>query len=519
MDAAKVIPVAAAGTGSARQILRSSSIIGGASILNIAIGLIRTKVAALLLGPAGIGLIGLLQNLFATGGAVAGLGIGSSAVRQLAEATGDGDVRAVTATRGALFWGTAVLALFGTAAFWLLREPLARHVLGDPAQASAVGWLGLAVGLTVVNGAQIALLNGVRRIGDMARASVGGAILGTGLGIAALALWGEHGIVVYVLAAPLTGALVTGWYVRRVPRTATARPSLVDMRAQWWPMARLGVSFMLGGISVTTALLAVRAIVAQRLGPVALGHFSAAWMISMTYLGFVLQAMGTDYYPRLTAAIRDPALVNRMVNEQAEIALLLAAPILIGMEAAAPWAIRLLYSGAFAPAAEVLRWQILGDVLKIIGWPIGFVILASGNGRAFVLTETLGVGVYAVFVWLAIDRLGLPATGMGFLLMYGAYVPAVYFLARRMTGFAWTRRVVLHAAATFLTVALVAAVSTWSAPVGLLAGIMMAGAAALFALLCLDQLGGLPARLAILSSMAGQLRRLLHLKAGEERRP
>ena len=46
-----------------RQILRSTSIIGGASVINILIGLVRVKVAAVLLGPAGIGLIGLFKAM------------------------------------------------------------------------------------------------------------------------------------------------------------------------------------------------------------------------------------------------------------------------------------------------------------------------------------------------------------------------------------------------------------------------------------------------------------------------
>ena len=37
-----------------KQILRSSSIIGGASVVNILIGLLRTKVVAVVLGTAGL---------------------------------------------------------------------------------------------------------------------------------------------------------------------------------------------------------------------------------------------------------------------------------------------------------------------------------------------------------------------------------------------------------------------------------------------------------------------------------
>ena len=50
-------------SASYRRILKSSSIIGGASFLNIAIGLVRTKVLAVLLGPSGVGLVSLYRGL------------------------------------------------------------------------------------------------------------------------------------------------------------------------------------------------------------------------------------------------------------------------------------------------------------------------------------------------------------------------------------------------------------------------------------------------------------------------
>ena len=71
-------------SNSYRQILRSSSIIGGASAINIVIGLVKMKAVALLLGPAGVGLIGLLTNLVGLVSSVAGLGFGNVGTRQIA---------------------------------------------------------------------------------------------------------------------------------------------------------------------------------------------------------------------------------------------------------------------------------------------------------------------------------------------------------------------------------------------------------------------------------------------------
>ena len=92
-----------------RQILRSSVIIGGASVVNIFVGLLRIKVAAVLLGPAGVGLIGLLTSLASTASAVAGLGFGNVGTRQIAEAAGRSDAAANAAVRRALFWVDAFL--------------------------------------------------------------------------------------------------------------------------------------------------------------------------------------------------------------------------------------------------------------------------------------------------------------------------------------------------------------------------------------------------------------------------
>ena len=93
-------------SSSYKQILRSSSIIGGASVVNILISLLRTKVVAVVLGPAGVGFIGLLVTLMATASTVASLGFGNVGTRQIAEAVGEDDTAAVAAARRALFWGT-----------------------------------------------------------------------------------------------------------------------------------------------------------------------------------------------------------------------------------------------------------------------------------------------------------------------------------------------------------------------------------------------------------------------------
>ena len=421
-----------------RQILKSSSIIGGASVINILIGLVRTKIIAVLLGPTGIGLVSLYTGLLSTATAVATMGIGTVGTRQIAEAHSQDDERALAVVRRAMFWGAILLASAGALVVWSLREVLAVKVLGGVEHSTTVGWLALGVAFSVAGAAQGALIQGMRRIGDMARLSVYGSVLNTVLGVAFLWQWGQAGLVAYVLVGPLVSFLLGHWYVSNLPKVATDSIAMKEMVQQWQTLLRLGVPFMGAGLVGALVQLWIRVEVGNTLGAESLGHFQAAWTISMQYIGFVLAAMGADYYPRLTGVIHDHKAATRLVNEQTEIALLLSAPVFIAMMGLAPWVIGLLYSSAFAPAVEVLRWQILGDVLKVASWPLGFVILAVGAGKTFFWTETLVLVLMGGLIAGFSSSIGLRITGVAFLICYLVYLPLVYWFAKHNINFKWS---------------------------------------------------------------------------------
>lgn len=456
-----------------RQMLKSSSIIGGASVINILIGLFKIKVVAVLLGPAGIGFIGILQNLMSMAASASAMGIGTVGTRQIAEAAAEDNQEAVAAARRALFWGTMVLATLGGFLVWLFREPLAATFLADQSKSAWVGWLAVGVALAVASGAQGSLLNGLRRITDLAKLSIYSSVFATGLGIAAVWQWQEEGLLFFVIAVPFATFVLGHFYVSKLPKINAAPTPFTELKQQWKTLARLGFAIMVAGLAVTLGQLAVRTLIQNELGAEQLGLFQAAWSISMTYIGFVLGAMSTDYYPRLTAVIKDHAATIRLVNEQTEIALLLAGPILLAMLALSPWVLTLLYSPEFTPAAQILRWQILGDVLKVMSWPLGFIILASGASKTFLIFESTAMLIFCVFTWLSLDYLGIEATGFGFFMMYLIYLPLVYFLAKNMMGFKWNIGVVRDSILLFAAAVCITITSNYDEIIGLVLGLAL----------------------------------------------
>jgi PST family polysaccharide transporter len=180
--------------------------------------------------------------------------------------------------------------------------------------------------------------------------------------------------------------------------------------------------------------------VAHQEGVYGAGQFQAATSLSLVYVSFVLQAMGADFYPRLTAAANDNHRCNQLVNEQAEISMLLALPGVLATLALAPWVIQIFYSSKFDKAAEILCWQVAGTFLQVNSWPMGFILLAKGRAAVFFWTELAAYSVYVALGWAGLKLFGLPGLGMAFLGLYLFYWGLIYFVVWRVSGFTLSPR-------------------------------------------------------------------------------
>ncbi len=423
-----------------RQILRATALIGSASLLTVALGIGRMKFFAVFLGPAGVGLSGLYTNLIMTAATLLGLGISSSAVREIA-AAGD-DLLKAARVRKVIAALAFVIAPLAAVLVWSLRTPIAGIVLHLPGKATEVGWLGIGVAATILNTIGIAVLQGMRLTGQFARAGLIGTALGSVTAVLTIWLLGPQGIFLSVLQIPIALSLVAWLYLRRTP-AAPVRLSPSDVSAHAWPILRLGLAFMVSSILQSVAFLIIRTTLSDRLGLAGAGYFQAVTLISSTYVGFVLQSMGGDYYPRLTAAIADPPRAREMINHQAQVALALALPLIVAAMGFAPLILNVFYSAKFEPAAEVLKWQVFGDVFKIMAWPLAFVMLSRGAALVFFATEFLWNASYVVMVTAGIGSYGLPIVGTAYLASYAVYLAVVFVVVRRLVNFRLARKTAL----------------------------------------------------------------------------
>jgi len=410
-------------------------IIGSTQAVNVLIAILRMKVLAMLLGPAGVGLLGIYNNLQSTVSTAAGLGMRSSGVRELASTKAE--ETALSRVRVVLFAAHLIQGAIAMVAVWLLRERLAVRLLGSVDQSTEVGLVGVAVLLTLLASSQTALLQGLRRIGDLGRVTVCGSLAGTAAGLLAVWLQGENGLIWFVLAQPLTAVMVAYIFTRRLPRPIGTRMSLGDVWTVWRPMATLGAVFMLGGLATTATLLFVRGLIAQDLGLEAAGLFAASWGVTIQYVGFLLTAMSADYYPRLAGVINDRDTAVGLMNDQVQLCLTLGGPVLLLLVGLAPWVLMLLYSAEFTSATEMLQWQTVGNLFKLASWPLGFALIASARSSLYLSVELLWNGLFLGLLYFGLPSVGLAMVGTAFLAAYVIYFAFLAYLMHSQYGFRW----------------------------------------------------------------------------------
>lgn len=402
------------------KLIESILTIAASQGLRIAILIAQSKAVAMILGPQGLALLSVYRNLQQTIVIGAGLGVPSGAVREIASTRGAG-LEIKTVVR-ALTVSVLIQAFVAALLMVVFQEKIASFAFGQPALNESVLWLALCIGVSLYASVQSAILQGMRETKAVAKATIYGSLGGFLLGVPSIYFFGSNGLIAFVLMQAIPMALISRYYVARAGINIKFKiGAWRELLKSWRPMVNLGFAFMLGGLVSSATLLAVRSYVINELGLSAAGQFSAAWVVSVQYLGFLLTAMAVDYYPRLTEVITNPESVRKTVGDQMEITLIIGIPLMMIMIGFSSVFTTILYSSEFEVAAELLTFQMLGSVLKLAVWPFSYLIVAKGQSRLFLLTEVLWNISYMGMVMLMLPRFGVLALGYAFICSYALY--------------------------------------------------------------------------------------------------
>jgi antigen flippase len=420
------------------QIIKSSSIIGGAAVIGLLLGMVRIKFTALLIGAVGTGLAANFSALQGFIGTLAGLGIQSSAVREVASAYAEGDQKKIAETILTLRRVCLLSGLLGMITMMLLSPLLSRIIFGTNQYQLDIAALGVVILLSNITGGQMALMQGTRRIADIARMQIISALIGTVVGISFYFWLGLSGIVPALVAMALLALILSFRFSRLVPVNKTQMTWMQSLMAAKG-MVRLGMAIMWTGLLGSAVSLATNTLITQQFSLQAVGIYSCALAMSGMFVNYVLGAMGADYYPRLVGAALDKESINRLVNEQIETGLLLAAPGLLATMTFSPWIIHFIYTEEFLPAVGLLQLLIIGCLGRVISWPLGYVSLALGKSKWYLAVETASEFIHFLLILIGIFFYKeISAVAIAFPVLTVITTSMYLFTTHYLTNFKWS---------------------------------------------------------------------------------
>lgn len=419
-----------------RQIIKATSIFGGVQVVKILISIVRSKIIAVLLGPSGMGVAGLLTSTTGLMGALTNFGLGISAVRNIAEVNERGNetkMAKIIIIFRKLVWITGIL---GTVIMIILSSWLSEITFGNKDYSVAFIWLSCTLLFSQLTSGQNVLLQGMRKLNYLAKANMIGSLLGLFVSVPMYYYWRVDGIVPALVITSLTSFGIAKFFAKKL-RFKKVDVTRVEIITESKNMLNMGILLSLSGL-ITLGVSFLLRIYINKIGGVEdVGLYTAGFAMVTTYVGLVFTAMGTDYYPKLSAAAHSNKKSTLLINQQSEIGILILAPLLTVFLIFINSIVIILYSTKFVPVNSMIQWAALGMYFKVISWCLGFLLLAKAATKVYFWTELTANCYILFFNIVGYKMLGLEGLGISYLLGYFFYLLQIYLTVRMKYKFSF----------------------------------------------------------------------------------
>lgn len=408
--------------------LKAMGIFGGVQMVGIVCSLIRTKLVALWIGTAGVGLFGIFNQALEMLNMATNLGIRQSSVRDLSQASADADRRRLSRLIAVVRRWSLWLALGGALLTMALAPLLSRFTFGDYDHLWHYVALSTAVLLMALTNGEYAVFQGVAKLRRLASVTLAGTIGGLAISVPLFYFLRERSIVPSIIAYAASCAIAA--MIVREKNECACPPTRRETLRIGADFVRLGIYMTLGTFVAMLANYIFIAWLNFHHGNSEVGLYHAGYTIINKYPGLVFTALGMEFYPRLAQVADSRRRLRVFVSQEANMALLVLAPVLTLFIVLRSTVVDLLYSAEFMPIVSMVSWGMVGTLLRALSWCMAFVILARGDGRLFLLTESLSA-IASLALNIVCYRLwGITGLGVAYLawyLVYTVIIAVVYF--------------------------------------------------------------------------------------------
>lgn len=399
-----------------RSIAKANVLFGGVQVYNILISIIRSKIVAVLLGPEGMGIMGLFNSTLDLVKSATNMGLQTSAVREVALAGKEENairVSEVGYVLSQLVWCTGFLGVIVTFLFAPYLSDFAFNSREYTIHFRILSVTLLIYQLTVHYNV---LLQGMRRLRLLAQANVIGSTVGLVIIMPLFYFWKYDAIMPSIIISALILYLSARFSARNL-KFSPLSMQWKEVFVRGKQMMLMGVLLSLTGFMDVIVSYLVKIAITQWGSIAEVGLYNAGYSMVLSYVGLVFTSIGTDYFPRLSAVSGDKLQYNQLINQQFELMVLVLTPLILLFIAFSPYLLQLLYSSKFTGISIMICWLTSGMIFRAIAWCPGFMYIARNDTKLYLVIYIITIAVELVLFIGSYYLMGLDGLGISFLLM------------------------------------------------------------------------------------------------------
>jgi PST family polysaccharide transporter len=413
----------------ASDLIKVSLLNGISTVIKMMTGLVSIKIVSTVIGPAGIALLGQLNNftniilVFSNGG------INSGITKYLSEySKSESRYKPFLGTG---FWISVIFSAILGLGMILAAKSLSLWILHDATYKYVFYVFGVTIMLYSLNAYLTAIINGFKDYRSYIIASILGSIVSLCFSVFLALRFG------------LIGALISAVTFQSVVFFLTV---LIVRKSSWFNWKTMtnsfdrGAAVKLGKFSLMALISAItvpgsQMIVRDYITWFRSIHEAGLWegmnRLSIMYLFVVMTSMSVYYVPRLSE-IKDKAEMRKEVLSVYKLMVPFLIFSIIVIYVFRDFIINLLFSSEFMGMNQLFTFQLLGDFLKMCGWLLGSILIAKAMTRIYIIMELVNFVNITVLSYFAVKWQGAWGATVAYSITHAIYLVCLLFVFRKL---------------------------------------------------------------------------------------
>ena len=408
---------------------------------DILISLIRIKISAVILAPAGLGIVAQMTDLRVFISHFVDLGIGTGLAKYTAQYHSSQDKKSLQRLLQTAISGISITGTLVVIACVLLAPQISKLLLADESYSLLIALVGLTVAFTGLGTVVQRCLQGMLKIREMVLLSIISSVLGLFFTIPLIILFKVSGAVLSITLAAALSLLIGQVYLNRtVLKDLNIRLRfMIPDKDISLKLLRFGGVNSIQVLSDALTILIIRSIIVNRLGPDSNGLYQVALAVTTRYLGIIFVSIWQYTLPKLALLHGDRTSTAKVQNDTLRLLFLSLVPIVVLILVFRNFWIPLLYSVAFLGAYPLLTWQMVGDILRAVNTSANISLLPNEKFGFFSFITLSRSVIQLIAFWFLLPSLNLLAAPSAYAIGQTVMMPVIIIYHKKREDFIFSQ--------------------------------------------------------------------------------